>query len=477
MKIDNVVVRSMPRCEQPSNINVSNLTQTSCTLNWYAGFEAVNIAVKINTKPLSIEELENKENNKDLFLDTLLPGTDIQLPLNNLSTAENYYVYIKGICVQEESDWSDAFMFSTSNVKTLPYYEDFNLPYQSGYNVQMDGWYYGTSTDGLSPFINTSTSADQLCRYSEDCSTSLCFCNNGYTTSAIPAGEWSYAATPQIQVEKIQDVQVSFDAKYRINDGSIKSERIILGVMSDPNNLTSFVPVDTFSCVNMCQPYSFSTMLNKYQGSGKYITFLSNFAEKNIFFLDNLRVDYAGECKAPDNVRIKVTGATVLDIEWNNNGEPKSDIAISKKKISPSEDITSDDNIVKLIEDIPANSRYEVTGLEAWEEYYVYIRNTNDTAKSPWCAPTYIHMPEKVTGDELSIDFEVNPNDSSTFYCPAKYMESSKKLSLGILTLGDFKTSDNAVAEVTNTNYISSSSTILKPPQAPINGLPPFSLK
>ena len=212
MKIDNVVVRSMPRCEQPSNINVSNLTQTSCTLNWYAGFEAVNIAVKINTKPLSIEELENKENNKDLFLDTLLPGTDIQLPLNNLSTAENYYVYIKGICVQEESDWSDAFMFSTSNVKTLPYYEDFNLPYQSGYNVQMDGWYYGTSTDGLSPFINTSTSADQLCRYSEDCSTSLCFCNNGYTTSAIPAGEWSYAATPQIQVEKIQDVQVSFDA-------------------------------------------------------------------------------------------------------------------------------------------------------------------------------------------------------------------------------------------------------------------------
>ena len=463
VKIDNVIVRSTPRCEQPSNINVNNLTQTSCTLNWYAGFEAVNIAVKISTKPLTIEELENEENSKDLFLDTLLSGTDIQLPLNNLSPAVNYYVFIKSICIQEESDWSDAFMFSTSNVKTLPYYEDFNLPYQSGYNAQIDGWYYGTSTDGLSPFINTSTSADQLCRYSEDCSTSLCFCNNGYTTSAIPTGEWSYAATPQIQVEKIQDVQVSFDAKYRINDGSIKSERIILGVMSDPNNLTSFVPVDTFSCVNMCQPYSFSTMLNKYQGSGKYITFLSNFAEKNIFFLDNLRVDYAGECKAPDNVRIKVTGATVLDIEWNNNGEPKSDIAISQKKISPSEDITSDDNIVKLIEDIPANSRYEVTGLEAWEEYYVYIRNTNDTAKSPWCAPTYIHMPEKVTGDELSIDFEVNPNDSSTFYCPAKYMESSKKLSLGISTLGDFKTSDNAVAEVTNTNYISSSSTILKP--------------
>ena len=256
-----------------------------------------------------------------------------------------------------------------------------------------------------------------------------------------------------MNVERIQDLQVTFEARFAYTQ-SDDGYRIILGVMSDPKNYGSFSPIDTFECINFREYYTFSALLDNYKGDGKYIALASDFTGENQIFIDNFKVEYAGDCKAPVNVKVKVPSATELEITWDDNGAGKADIVLTKKFVSLSPNPKEEGDTVKVISGVPTGKPYTVTGLIPWEEYYVYVRNDNG-AKSPWSIGVYRRMPQKMTGDSTTIDFEIVETDSSSWYNSMPYPDwGSNKMYPGILTLSKGK-GTTALPSLTNTHWIS----------------------
>ena len=81
IELDNICVRSYPRCEQPSNFQVNNLTNDTCVISWYAGFEDINIKLKVSPIELTEEELDLSDGHEGLVVDTLLPAGSTELTL------------------------------------------------------------------------------------------------------------------------------------------------------------------------------------------------------------------------------------------------------------------------------------------------------------------------------------------------------------------------------------------------------------
>ncbi len=433
--IDAISVRPSPRCEQPSNISISSPTDVSCTLNWYAGFEALKIKVKVSTKELTPEQLAAPGKPDGLIIDTLLPGTDINMSVEGLTPGTKYFAYIQSVCTNGNSEWSDVFSFSTTYKVSLPFYEDFNMPYQASINNYPEHWICGTSTGEQSPFINTKTISTNWHMYSRDASTALCFSEND-ETHAITAGQWSYAATPIIDIENIQDAYVTFEARTFNPTPTGNINEITLGVMTDPNSFETFVPVDTFECSVMKEYYTFSISLEKYFGNGKYIALASDFDQGNIIYIDNFRVENISGCKTPANVKVKVPSATELEISWDAFGAPSADIVLTKTYTYPSPEPVEEVDTVKVIKGVPTDKPYTVSGLTPWSEYYVYVRNVNGDNKSPWSVGIHRRMPEKITAESMSFDFEINENDPSTFYNNMPYPDGlQNKMVNGVLTI------------------------------------------
>ena len=421
--IDNLQMRSFPRCEQPSNIMINDVTNGGGILTWYAGFEAINIAVRVSAVELTPEQLNGTEETTTLVVDTLLNGIAVNLPLKDLASGTNYFAYIKTICQNEESLWSAPYEFSTTNLVQVPYYEDFNMEYTAGYLNMLPTWTRGTSTDEYIPCINTSTVRTDLHHYSRDGSTCLCFTESA-TSYGIPANEYAYAASPQLDVERIQDLQVTFEARFSYTQAN--AYKITLGVMTDPKNYGSFTPIQTFECFNFREYYTFTAFLDSYQGEGKYIAFASDFPESNMIFIDNLKVEYAGDCRSPIDVMIKVPSATALEVSWDNSGADKADFVVTKTYHSILDEFPIvDDDIVMVINDVPSSEPYLITGLTPKEEYYIYVRNSKGEQHSPWSAGLLRRMPAKVTGDSHFIDFEIDKNDSTTWYSCLPYKDWS----------------------------------------------------
>ena len=449
IELDNICVRSYPRCEQPSNFQVNNLSNDTCVISWYAGFEDINIKLKVSPIELTEEELDLSDGHEGLVIDTLLPAGSTELTLRGLTPGTDYWVYIRTICTNEQSDWSEGFTFSTTNLVSVPWLEDFNLPYTGLVSQELSGWSFGTSADILVPFINTSTLTSELHDFSRDNTTVLSFAGNNRTGDPIPGGQWAYAATPQMNVERIQDLQVTFEARFAYTQ-SDDGYRIILGVMSDPKNYGSFSPIDTFECINFREYYTFSALLDNYTGNGKYIALASDFTGTNQIFIDNFKVEYAGDCKAPVNVKVKVPSATELEITWDDNGAGKADIVLTKKFVSLSTNPKEEGDTVKVISGVPTGKPYTVTGLTPWEEYYVYVRNDNG-AKSPWSIGVYRRMPQKMDGESLTFDFEITESDSSSWYNNLPYQDwGTSKMCLDLLSLYNGE-GTNIVPEVSST--------------------------
>ena len=75
-------------------------------------------------------------------------------------------------------------------------------------------------------------------------------------------------------MDRIQDVLVTFWGTAYTYVGDDYASGIIVGVMTDPQDIESFVPVDTCYIKNEQQFNRFAVSLANYQGDGKYVAFV-----------------------------------------------------------------------------------------------------------------------------------------------------------------------------------------------------------
>ena len=418
--LDNVEVRSAPSCFVPEDIAVKNITNNSAEITWFGAWDAESFAIKVSTTPLSDADLSGngKADVKDEEIDS---ETEIYL-IDNLNVNTKYYFYLRTNCYGEYSKWH-VDSFQTYNLLEIPHTENFNLPANPGFADRLPRWYYGSSEGVAAPFINTGHTS-YLFEYSADSTFALMFYGQefsdhptDYTLPVIPERAYSYAAMPKIKdTDKIQDLQVSFWSVAFYAAQEKRPSNLIVGVMEDPEDITTFTAVDT---IISRSPYTRTESIvsfENYKGEGRYVAFLSQFDTENKFSMDNLVLSYRPKVAKINDFKIGLPKSNTMKIDIRANVKySKYEVVLSKQEIPAGQidNAIANDSLNTLIHKEIVDGG-TIDSVEICTEYYVYLRGVEGTDVGEWSNYQYVHTPGIVT--EMPHKFDALVDSFGRYY-------------------------------------------------------------
>lgn len=367
--LDYVCVRPMPQCTQPEITILSDLTSNSFRLGWNASFDADSCQIKIfEGSSVPKDEIDATP----AAIDTVVVG-NFDCSIKGISVNTTYYIYVKAFCLSEASEWSDYYSVYTQATVELPYDEDFNEDYRAGWLTRPNSWTYGnswpTAENTFCPHINSNDNATTRVKYSRDGSSCMVFTGSNNSTSVIEANQQCYTVTPELEIEDIKDIQVSFYG----SSGSEAKGRLIVGVATDPTDPATFVPVDTVE-VRQGSFEEFIVTFDNYTGNGKYIVFASAFTETNIFYLDDVRIENKPACPKVSGISSSGLFHNRVTLSWSNLGTEGYEVLLSNKYIvAPYDDMQSNGDTIIIRKETNTNSCY-IDNLTAETNYYVFVR-------------------------------------------------------------------------------------------------------
>lgn len=127
----------------------------------------------------------------------------------------------------------------------------------------------------------------------------------------------NYAALAPLEPGQVDNLVLTFFA-YSTNQNAIDYPRFVVGVMSDPDNASTFVPVDTVRLNTIGQWEQHVVDLATYAGSGQYVAFyFKPYNGQYHFYVDDI---YLGNCAISDVSTSTTVSAVTLN--WQTHHSP-----------------------------------------------------------------------------------------------------------------------------------------------------------
>ena len=410
--LDEVIVRPTPTCDNPSYIAVDGLTANTATLRWVGSLDTDSFRVVLTTSAQT-----DPENLTDVVKDEYV--YDYQWSTDGLERNTQYYFYIQANCGGAESEIA-SYTFRTKNLSDVPYVETFNKNYVQGIITHVDYWTHGTSImkdDGsmaFPPFINQATTESNWANYSYSKSSCLVFTGANNLTTAIPAGHYVYAATPEMNVPSVSTLQATFWGTCYQSVGDDYMSGLIVGVMTDPADFSTFVPVDTVYAPNSQTFDRFTISFDNYKGEGKYIAFASNFMEKdNIFYMDEVTITEAPALRGLSNVTISNCKGARFDVNAQMNGNSQVQLIVTRDTLNEKGSVWFDptelpESIYLVNKTLSASELpYTVQLPKGGQFVQVYMRPTDGTNYGEFALPVKVQVP-MLLEESVTITFEKN---------------------------------------------------------------------
>ncbi len=380
--LDSIKLQSAPECTVPSDIIATNKGAGKVNIAWTASYDADYFELVVTNDTIDpdlIEEVEERTPEKIAYHDSVADVTNKNL---NLVAGNFYYVYVRSLCEEENSSWSSEltegmpYGFKVRTIKQVPFFENFN--YASGI-IRDVNWSWGSNTQYTNPFVNSKASATAWALYSPDVTSSVIF-SGGETSKpeqAIQADRYAYMATPALTDTlndnfMVNQLQVHFWSTVHTYTGRQYGRSIIVGVMDDPDDITSFTPVDTVEVWGNKTFQENIVDLGSYEGTGAYVAFVSDFDRPNVFYLDNLTIEYRKTVNKVTKITVNPRD-TYADITWEGSAS-SYDVLITNAEVDPSNPTAS----AVVDQATVMTNRYRCNALEAnhsWNRpYYVYVK-------------------------------------------------------------------------------------------------------
>ena len=347
--IDNLIIDLIPTCPRPVHVTAANATPNSIELSWDQDGTPASWVIEYGAAGF-------------------VPGTGTKVTattnpftVTGLSHSTLYDFYVTAVCgVGDSSATSIVFSAATScsAIDALPYVNNFDI--------------YGTGT-GTYPIcwskINTA-SDDNL----EITTTSY----NGVGSLYFYAGTGTYniAITPEFDASiPVNTLQATF--MYRANGAT---DRLVVGVMTNPSDTASFMAVDTIYPGGT--PYSWvkrEVFFNGYTGGGHFIAFKNEYTSSASWaFFDSLNIDLIPACSKPNHLAVTDVTTTSVTLDWTpTSSETSWEIAYGAPGFNP-------DSTAATI--VTANTHpFTVQNLNMLTPYEFYVRaRCSSTEASPW---------------------------------------------------------------------------------------------
>ncbi len=277
-------------CPKPDTFTVSDISAHEALLTWSSGGNETSWDIYVTET--------------DLFPDSSITPTvsvtDTSYNLTALNPTTDYHAYIRANCGSEQSNWKGlSFHTLCDSITALPFVENFDT--------------YGTDNypECWSKLKNNTILVP--------CISNICYNGGGsLRLSTNESGAYHIAITPTIaQYIPVNILQATF--KFR---GFYSTDRLIVGVISDPSDATTFVPIDTVYPGTPASTWVERTVIfSSYTGIGQYIAFKNEYNTTNTnTFIDNLTIDLAPNCPRPQYVTLNNITADGCDVSWTPMG-------------------------------------------------------------------------------------------------------------------------------------------------------------
>ena len=407
--LDDIRVRSMPTCSTPDNLQIDGLTTTSFRLRWNGSLDTDSFEILLNKTVIEDPNVVDEDNLwKRVYVK---PGDEgfVYATGDILTRNTKYYAYIRALCSGEFSDWASIDV-RTQNIAEVPYYADFNdWNYLPGTVMPVTNLYWAKGSDIediAAPFINVNEEpgATATKQKSVDASHVLVFAGANSTSTAIPAGNFVYGATPELNVESVKDLMVSFMGTAYLYYDNYNSKEwaggLIVGVMTDPQDIETFVPVDTVWAKGSQLFTYFQVPLSSYEGNGKYIALLSRFDKANLFFIDNFSVATQADYPLLPTFDYSVTDGNTITITPDVHGAASWDLFIAENEAELKQ-IPNENKLLFSKTGITSESFTVVADTIVDKAIQIYVR-----ANGVYSLPEGTLMPEKLTTFPRIINFK-----------------------------------------------------------------------
>ena len=331
----------------PPNLYAENITTTSADIAWASG----------NSETSWVMEYKKKLDN------TWTPVTNLSnymVHLSNLQPSTSYNVRMLSNCGGTVSSYKIIeFTTECGVISTLPFQDSFDT-YGTGNNAYPLCWNKINTHPSNMPYVIESHYSDPGSLY----------------FYAGSVGTYNVAVTPEFDASiAMNTLQVSF-----MYSASSSADRLVVGVMSDPEDFSTFVPVDTIipSSTSANTWSERFVYLTNYHGNGHYLAFLNAYTDQSSHaYVDNLEVDFIPSCLRPRDFSA-ITNSNSVVLSWLETGS-----ATTWEIEYGAEGFTHGSGTVVTTTTHP----YTVTGLST-TTYDFYVRaNCGNNDFSDWVGP------------------------------------------------------------------------------------------
>ena len=338
-------------CPRPSNPTVSNITAYEATLTWSPGDAESEWEIYYTTSATDIPD------SNTVGMET---SYDTTFTLTTLTPNTYYYTYVRANCGNEFSKWKSIAPFRTLcvDISTLPYSENFDT-YGTGSTAYPTCWSkLNTSTSTAMPYISTTNYQG---------TGSLYFYTGTANTYNMAIME---AIDPSISINTLQ---VSF--MYR---GSNSTDRLIVGVMDDITDASTFTPVATvypyFANVSSWEERVVD--FSNYDGTGTNIAFKNEYTGTSSYaYIDNVKLEAISNCNRPTDISIFNYTTEGADIDWTPGGDENGWEVVA---VPAGADVNT--GTPETATDHP----FTITGLNDNTAYDIYVRADCGGDNSEW---------------------------------------------------------------------------------------------
>ena len=356
--IDSIALEAVT-CGMPYDLTLDAVTTTSATVSF----------TPASTSDNAWEYVIGDNNFVPSDTMTEVPQAIQSTTFDITSLTENtrYTVYVRTSCGSGEySNWSAAIAFKTAcDAITVPYTMNFDNM-GTGTTAFPDCWTrfntYSTSTNY--PYISST--------YATSGNASLYFYNSSttYSVGVLPLID--------VSVNPVNTLQISF----KMRPGAL-TNKIVVGVMTNPEDFSTFVPIDT-AVNSAATTFEYhEVMLNSYTGNGAYVALrMLNEGTTYTMYVDDILLEEIPSCLRPTAVVSSAPTTTSITLDWTPGGSETSwEIAYGTNGFDPD---AASANVVT------ANTHpFTVTGLSSSSMYQFYVRALcSATDQSQWSLPT-----------------------------------------------------------------------------------------
>ena len=351
--VDDIALRTIPTCFWPSSVSLDGVTSESADISWVPDARTSNPSGwVVEYGPAGFTPGNG----------TLSTETDIAITLTGLLPNTQYDVYISADCGSEVSDPA-FFTFRTECVAldTLPYTQTFegaetgsstsHTFVECMHRLNNGTQYFGYPYVGGSTYNHTTGGSKGLYWYA-------------YTTAGT-YGDYHCVVLPAVDTNNypINTLQVRFWAK---SSSSTTYPVFLVGVMTNPNDINTFHPVETVQVGGNTTWTEYTVALGAYTGEGQYVAIKAMRPSTAwTAYVDDITLELMPPCPALTDLEATTTvGSALLTWGWQAGYTAPDNYVVTYDSVGGTNPTTVN---------VTTNSTV-LTGLEANTTYKAYVQ-------------------------------------------------------------------------------------------------------